>query len=137
MRNVLSLNSDSRPTDPPIDHDQLLSRVMGNADLASRLLDKFMASAPAECDVMETAARMGDCQQLASTAHRHKGTAATMAAPQITGLAGELEKSAVQGDLVRCLELVGQLRSQHNSIRRMLSNAASGPICSSGQGERQ
>lgn len=131
MRNVLNT------TFTAIDHDQLLNRVLGNSELASRLLDKFMEAAPRECDVMETAARLGDVRLLASTAHRHKGTAATMAASGIARVAAELERSADSGDAIQWLELIEQLRLLHAEVRQTLSPAASGHTRSSRQGERQ
>ena len=102
---------------PVVDRDELIERMMGSIQMAERMLHKFLDSSPAECDALESTARMGDIAALASLAHRHKGTARTMAAPRVARLAGELEQRAHTGRTSELLELVDQIRSTHQQIR--------------------
>jgi HPt (histidine-containing phosphotransfer) domain-containing protein len=102
---------------PVVDRDELVERMMGSIQMAERMLNKFLESSRAECDALESTARMGNKAELASLAHRHKGTARTMAAPRVARLAGELEQRAHSDPTSELLELVDQIRSTHQEVR--------------------
>ena len=105
------------PNLPVVDRDELVERMMGSIQMAERMLHKFLDSSRAECDALESIVRMGDKTELASLAHRHKGTARTMAAPRVARLARELEQRAHTDPTSELLELVDQLRSTHQEVR--------------------
>ncbi len=88
--------------------------------MAERMLKKFMDSAEADCDAMESAARMGDGEELVSLAHRHKGTAQTMSTPRVATIASELERCGDNEQVSELLDLIGQLRIAHKEIRSVM-----------------
>jgi HPt (histidine-containing phosphotransfer) domain-containing protein len=108
------------PDLPVVDRDELVERMMGSIQMAERMLNKFLDSSRAECDALESTVRMGNKTELASLAHRHKGTARTMAAPRVARLARELERRAHTDPTSELLELVDQLRSTHQEIREVV-----------------
>ncbi|WP_153556616.1 Hpt domain-containing protein [Roseimaritima sediminicola] len=102
---------------PVVDHDELHQRMMGNALLAERMLNKFVATAPAECDQLESAIRIGDKSTVTSLAHRHKGTAKTLATHRVAAAASHLEERAATDSVSELLALLEELRQLHQEVR--------------------
>jgi HPt (histidine-containing phosphotransfer) domain-containing protein len=96
--------------------------MMGSAALADRMLNRFLDTADADCDLMESTVRLGDKAAIASAAHRHKGTAQTLAAPRVARLAGELEQRANSESTAELLAMVDQLRTLHQEIRAVVED---------------
>jgi HPt (histidine-containing phosphotransfer) domain-containing protein len=111
---------------PVINRDELVMRMMGSVPMAARMLDRFLASADAECDLIESTIRIGDRRGIASLAHRHRGAAQTMAAPRVAMLAAELEQSAAFESISNLLILVNQLRSLINEVRQEVTGGIVG-----------
>ncbi len=111
---------------PVINHDELIQRMMGSVQMAERMLAKFVATSATECDDLESIVRMGNATEIASLAHRHKGTARTMAAPRVASIASEIEKRAATDPTSEMLELVRQLRESHQQVREAVEQACSG-----------
>lgn len=107
---------------PVIDRDELIERMMGSMQLADRMLNRFLDSAAADCDLMESTVRLGDRAAIVSAAHRHKGTAQTLAAPRVARLAGELEQRAHSESTTELLAMVDQLRTLHEEIREFVGD---------------
>jgi HPt (histidine-containing phosphotransfer) domain-containing protein len=107
---------------PVIDRDELIERMMGSVALADRMLNRFLDTADADCDLMESTVRLGDKAAIVSAAHRHKGTAQTLAAPRVARLAGELEQRAHSESTAELLAMVDQLRTLHQEIRNFVQD---------------
>ncbi len=105
------------PTTAIINRDELLDRMMGSAAMAERMLNRFLETAADDCDLMESTVRLGDKAAIASVAHRHKGTARTLAVPRIAQLADKLEQRAKSDSLADLLDMVAQLRICHQEVR--------------------
>ena len=103
-----------------IDRDELMQRMMGSEAMAARVLEKFLKSESASCDLMESTVRIGDQKAFASVAHRHKGTAQTLAMPRVARLAAELEVCSHGGATSQLLEMVDQMRHLHQEVRDVL-----------------
>ncbi len=101
---------------PIIDREQLIRRMMGSDDMAKRMIHRFVESAAAECDLIESTVRLGDKASLESLAHRHKGTAQTMASSPVADVAGRLELHAQSDEISELLEIVEELRSLHREV---------------------
>ena len=110
----------SQPEPPVINHDELIERMMGSAQMAERMLTKFVESSASDCDDLESTIRIGKADDIASLAHRHKGTAQTMAAPRVAEMASQIERDASSEPTSELLELVGQLRASHEEVRDVL-----------------
>lgn len=112
----------TNPTGSPvIDREQLLARMLGSAAMAGRMLNRFVENSVSECDLLESAIRMGDRESIRSLAHRHRGTAQTMASEPIAQVAGMLESDAAQAQTSQQLDLLDQLRSLHRDIEKYVS----------------
>lgn len=116
------MKTSSNPIAPVVDRDELIERMMGNIDMAKRMLGRFVESSPAECDLIESTVRLGDKDSVASIAHRHKGTARTMASHRVARLAGELEMRAHSGQVSELLDLVHQLRIMHREVQEYVND---------------
>lgn len=111
------MNAYIEPNLPAINRDELLERMMGSVQMANRMLGKFIAASQTECDSMESAARRGDTEELASLAHRQKGTAKTMAAIHVADFASRIEEQATSEPISELLDLVDQIRQAYDDVR--------------------
>ncbi len=100
-----------------LDRAELQERMLGNAALADRLLEKFLSAAPHECDDLESSIRLGDSQAVASLAHRHKGTARTLATHRVAAMAEYIETHASTDTAGDLLEMLEQMRRLHDEVR--------------------
>ncbi|WP_442509591.1 Hpt domain-containing protein [Novipirellula sp. SH528] len=112
----------TEPSMPIIDREQLIQRMMGSAEMAKRMLCRFVETSRSECDLIESTVRLGDKGSLASLAHRHKGTAQTMASARVAQVAAELETRAHCDETSELLAMVDQLRSLHREVQVFLSD---------------
>ena len=108
---------------PAINHEELIQRLMGSAQMAERMLTKFVDASTLDCDELESIVRLGNADEIASLAHRHKGTAQTMAAPRVAAIASELEELAGVEPTSQLLELVSELRETHREVRQFLESS--------------
>lgn len=83
----------------PLELDEFSERCMGNAAIATMLLEKFEVQLHGDLDQLAQGLAAGDGEQLASTAHGLKGAAAALAASSIRALAAEIEALARNGSL--------------------------------------
>jgi HPt (histidine-containing phosphotransfer) domain-containing protein len=111
---------------PVINRDELVMRMMGSVPMATRMLDRFLATADTECDLIESTIRIGDRRGIASLAHRHRGAAQTLAAPRVARLAGALEQSAPVESLSNLLLMVDQLRALIEEVRHEVTSGVIG-----------
>ncbi|TWU41777.1 Hpt domain-containing protein [Novipirellula artificiosorum] len=118
-----------------IDYDELIDRMMGSAAMASRMLKRFVETARVDCDDLESTVRLGDKSTLSSLAHRHKGTARTMAMPRVAEVAAELERRAHSDSTSELLGLVDELRQLHGEVSRIEEIGLSNLPCNQGREE--
>ncbi len=72
----------------------LLSRCMGNRELAIRLLNTFAASLPKDLQSIQGLSDENQYEQVAKIAHRLKGSSANLGAVGVYEAATQLEKQA-------------------------------------------
>lgn len=111
----------SESTPPVINHDELIERMMGSVQMAERMLTKFVETSANDCDDLESIIRLGNADEIVSLAHRHKGTAQTMAAHRVANIARKIETLAGSEPVSELLELVGHLRDSHQEVRESLA----------------
>lgn len=99
-----------------LDRKELTERMMGNIQIAQRMLRQFLDAGPKEVDVLESTIRMGSPEETASLAHRHKGTAKTLAAPRVAEISMTIEQKAREGDLSDLLVELDSLRAAHAEL---------------------
>lgn len=107
-----------------LDRQELIERMMGNVQIAQRMLQQFIDKCDTEADLLETTVRLANPDEIASLAHRHKGTAKTLAAPRVATLATEIEQQAREGSVSDLLETVEQLREAHRELKLAVSDWA-------------
>jgi HPt (histidine-containing phosphotransfer) domain-containing protein len=112
-----------------LDLEGLRTRCMGNIELVQRVLAKFRERLPAELAELERLAALRDVEQVASVAHRIKGTSATISARGLRQAAAEIEdlgRAGRETDLPVGLE---HLRGQWERFLDCMSAlfAAAGP----------
>lgn len=112
------MNGASKTIQSAFDHHELVERMMGNATIAQRMLGKFLCNGPADVDLMESTIRMGSSADIAALAHRHRGTAKTLAAPRIAELSALIERQSREGSLSDLLATVDQLRLAHEELQQ-------------------
>jgi len=68
-------------------------------ELKASMLDRFVTALPERIDEIRAAAAAGDHAALAFSAHKLRGSSATMGSARFTFLCGELETAAKVGEL--------------------------------------
>lgn len=101
---------------PVFDRNELVGRMMGNASMAERLIRKFLDQLDDDCDLLESTVRLGAKDDVASHAHRLKGTARTMATPRLVEIAAELEHRARTDATSELLGLVDRIRASSREL---------------------
>ncbi len=118
----MTFTSTSDSHAPIIDRELLIRRMMGSTEMAKRMLHRFVETCPEEYDLIESTVRLGDKDSVASIAHRHKGTAQTMASQRVAEIAAELEIRAHSDSVSELLEMVEQLRALHREVQKFVSD---------------
>ncbi|TWT83667.1 Hpt domain protein [Planctomycetes bacterium CA13] len=113
------MNSSTERSAPVVNRDELIDRMMGSIPMAERMLKRFVDTANADFDLMESTVRLGDKPAIASLAHRHKGTAQTMAIPRVAQCAAELEQRAHTDPTSKLLAILGEMRMLHDEVRQV------------------
>jgi HPt (histidine-containing phosphotransfer) domain-containing protein len=111
------------PTSRVLDVEGLVNRCMGNIELAQRVLEKFRQRLPEELAELEEALRLGDVEKLARTAHRIRGSSATMSAEGLATAAAGVEDAGRQGrasDIPLCIE---RLRDEWSKLVELPTDA--------------
>ena len=78
----------------PIDAAALLERCLGKADLATRLLDRFVEESAHQTAKLLAAVDEGRHEDARAIAHALKGAAATVGANELASVAAEVECAA-------------------------------------------
>ncbi len=127
--------SGDSPSGPAVfNPDALLSRLLGDRQLAIQVLKAFLEDAPFQLNNLRRHLNEDDAAGTRLQAHALRGAAATVAANRLHAVAQALERSGMSGNLKTCgellprvveeferfkstLELAGWHPSGHNTIR--------------------
>lgn len=104
-----------------LDRDELLARCLGNSQLAMRVVDTFRARLAQDLSAVDQALQDGDWDLLADLAHRIKGAAASVSAPQVRRWAAELEQATRARRMAELPPGVARLRGEADRLIRTLS----------------
>ena len=97
---------------PPFALAELSERCLGNAAVATLLLDKFEKQMHADIRELEQRLAVGEAGQIARTAHALKGAAGAVAAPVLRDLAAQVETLARQEHLESIAREMSSLRAE-------------------------
>ncbi len=124
---------DASTPPPPFALAELSERCMGNAAVATLVLDKFEKQLTADIREIQERLAAQDTGQIARTAHALKGAAGAVAAQALRELAAKVEILARQDQLDSIAQEMSSLRSEVErcldhlpTARRALASAASG-----------
>ena len=81
------------------DLDELISRCLGNIDLAERIIATFQSGFEADLSELEKAVRAQNAELTAGIAHRLKGASASASAHSLRNRMSEIERLARQDNL--------------------------------------
>ena len=92
--------------------DSLLTRVAGDAALASAMASLFIDECPRLLADVREAVAAQDAEALAQAAHALRGSVSNFEAPAATRIAGRLEQLGRAGDLQPSAEAVRELETE-------------------------
>jgi HPt (histidine-containing phosphotransfer) domain-containing protein len=96
-------------------------RSLDDEDLRD-IVEMYFTDVVDQVDNMRSSLETGDCDGVASAAHRVKGASLSMGAARVAGLASDTEIAARDGDLSPCAELVTMLEREIEPTREALGN---------------
>jgi two-component system sensor histidine kinase/response regulator len=105
---------------PPLNIETALERVLGDKEFLLELLEDFTARAPEWIKTMGSLLEKRDTETLTREAHTLKGAAANLSADRIAGFALRLEEMGRSGDLSGGIQVLGELKSELESINHFV-----------------
>jgi HPt (histidine-containing phosphotransfer) domain-containing protein len=100
MRSISSLREGGDSSSRALDVHDALSRLGGDAELLTAIIQIYLEDAPGLLHRIREAAETGDANALQRSAHSLKGLAATLSAADVTGAASRLEHMGASRNLV-------------------------------------
>jgi two-component system sensor histidine kinase/response regulator len=100
-----------------LDAEDLLDRVMGNRQLACRVVRRFVSGAPRQLAVLSEALQVSDAAAARMAAHALRGAAASAGGTRLASTARRIEAMGEAGDLTGADELAIQLVAQFDAFR--------------------
>jgi len=102
---------------PAFDEADLLERVMGDRELARRVVRVFLAEAPRQLAALAEAVERADAARAVLAAHSLKGAAASAGGALVSAMARRLEFLGRAGDLPAARELIPELATRCDDFR--------------------
>ena len=102
--------------------ERMEANLDGNRRLADLALGAFMEDAPALIEELERALEQGTHECLERTAHRLRGSSATICADRLEQAASELEKAAASRRGSRCAGAMASVRRAYRELRAALGS---------------
>ncbi len=103
-----------------IDWDEALARMDGDEVVLGELLRLFLQDSGHMMERLEEARTSGDAKRIERAAHGLKGASATISARGVAPLAREVEALARDGELVKAIDRMEDLRVEMQRLRRAL-----------------
>jgi HPt (histidine-containing phosphotransfer) domain-containing protein len=121
------VHEEKQGTVPPLKHEELIARCLGNLDFAERVLTKFQERFEADLTELEAELVSGNTDRVARLAHRMKGASANTAATGLHTEASCIEELARSDQKEEISLRLGRLRSEWS---RFVESAESFRACS-------
>ena len=106
------------------DQAGLVSRLMGDEDLARVVVDGFLEDAPKLIAALEDCLRAGDAAGTVRQAHTIKGASATVGGDALSALAQEIETAASAGEFDHVRVRLPALRVAFGRLRQAMSESS-------------
>jgi CheY-like chemotaxis protein len=105
------------------DVEALLNRLMGDRQLAGKILKGFLADVPSQLNKLRKQHAEADGPGARLQAHALKGSAATVSAGSLSAIALEMERAAGAGELDHFGELLPRVVEEFERLKRTLEHA--------------
>ena len=102
------------------DPQTLLARLMGDKQLAKRIISGFLNDVPGQFGRLKESLERGDSSVARLHAHSLKGAAANLSAESFRAVCGELQEAAAAGDISLASSLLPKLKKQLNLLKTTL-----------------
>ncbi len=114
---------DDEPKQTIFDAEGLLRRLMGDRQLAVKVIKGFLEGVPAQLNELRRRLVEADTTGARSQAHQIRGAAATVAAEGLRAIAMAIEEEGNAGQLDRCRELLPRAVGEFERFRNALELA--------------
>jgi HPt (histidine-containing phosphotransfer) domain-containing protein len=101
----------------------LLARLMGDKELACKVLAGFLEDAPRQLLALRKMLEMGDAEGALRQAHTLKGAAATMSGETLRALCAEVQEAVVASDLNRAVTALPRLEKEFELFKATLKQS--------------
>ena len=105
---------------PIFDHEGMLSRLMGDLDLADAILDAFLTETPRLLENLQRLIQAGDAYAAGREAHSIKGAASNVGAERLRRVALEMEKAGDAHNLDFLRSRIAEMEIQFYEFRKMI-----------------
>jgi HPt (histidine-containing phosphotransfer) domain-containing protein len=112
--------------------EDLLERLMGNADLAQRIMREFLDDMPRQIALLAKAVDNGDAPAVRMTAHSIKGAADNVGGLELRDVAWKLEQTGSAGDLISAAVALAELSASFERVMPIIDK-----FCSEDQAGRR
>jgi two-component system sensor histidine kinase/response regulator len=121
-RSGFSVKKASPPTGEMFNREEALSRVEGDGELMSSLVDIFVIEAGPMMEAIRGAVKSAHPIQLENTAHKLKGSVSIFCAEAVLQTASAMEQMGRNLDFSNVTEALAQLEQQMASLRPALQH---------------
>jgi PAS domain S-box-containing protein len=109
--------------EPGFDGQALLGRLMGDRQLACKVLQGFLLDVPSQLQNLRQRLEESDAPGARRQAHALKGAAATVSAQDLRAIALAIEQSGAAGELDQCNELLPRAIDEFERFKNTLERA--------------
>jgi PAS domain S-box-containing protein len=103
--------------------EALLSRLMGDRQLAGAILHSFLADCPSQLNGLRQRIAAADGAGARVLAHALQGAAATVSAEGLRALSLAIEQAGAAGEVERCAELLPRAAEEFERFRNVLESS--------------
>ena len=118
------------------DREDLGERVMGNQELARRIIRRFVEDMPRQIAALAGAVNSGDASQVRLLAHSIKGAAANAGGLELREAAWKLEQQGKAGDLTAAAATLPELSGSFERVRPIMDRFVEEDPAGYGRGRR-
>lgn len=103
--------------------DQLLEILGDDADGVGEIIDTFLDDVPRTLADLQAGLEADDAGQVASAAHKIKGSASTLGATTLSEVCKDIEEAANEGDLASVAQRMDELQETWEATEAALIDA--------------
>jgi HPt (histidine-containing phosphotransfer) domain-containing protein len=105
---------------PVFDHSEMMTRIMGDENLARLVINAFLSDMPKKFDLLEKSLDQNDGETATRLIHTIKGAAANVSGAALSATAAALEHISGTGDLDPVKTGFPELKRQFNLLKEAL-----------------